>query len=182
MSIIQAEKVVVDTPSVDGLPSLKMVVNRYTRSPSARIDPSCGNISLILFHGLGQSKYSTLFDILMLQLWILAKEQWEPVLADLWDEAEGNADFARCYHISEAWTPEWPSHGESATLNKPVLTKNNIQGICTSPYLIQCFHIDLIPAAAVTVWARGISAFLMQGYLKNKQVIAVGFSIGTLAM
>ncbi|KAJ3911175.1 Alpha/beta hydrolase fold-1 [Lentinula edodes] len=147
MSILQTEKVVVNTPPVDGLPSLKMVVNRYTRTPLAKIDPSCNNISIILFHGLGQTK-----------------EQWEPVLANLWDEAEGNADFARCYHISEAWTPEWPSHGESATLNKPVLLENNIQGI------------------SVTVWASGISAFFMQGYLKNKQVIAVGFSIGTLAM
>ncbi|KAJ4469260.1 Alpha/beta hydrolase fold-1 [Lentinula aciculospora] len=147
MSTIQREKVVIDTPPVEGLPSLKMVTNHYTRTTSARMHPSYGDVALVFMHGLGQTK-----------------EQWEPVLTKLWDEVEGNKDLSRCYTISEAWTPEWQSHGESAILNKSVFARDNIQGI------------------SVSVWATGLAALFTQGYLKNKKVIAVGFSIGNLAI
>ncbi|KAF9262111.1 hypothetical protein L218DRAFT_904238 [Marasmius fiardii PR-910] len=147
MSTFQTETLVVNTPRANGLYALKMVVKRYTRATPTKPTRGSRDVSLVVMHGHG-----------------LTKEQWEPTLEKLWEQAESDPDLSQCYRITEVWAPEWHSHGESAILNRAVIQSNSVRKI------------------VVSHWGIGLAAFIREGHLENKRVIFVGFSSGNLAM
>lgn len=47
------------------------------------------------------------------------KELWEPVVARLFQHVQ--SDTLERYKVREAWSFDWPTHGEAAVINRPLL-------------------------------------------------------------
>lgn len=95
-------------------------IKRYTHRDLSADPADTGAITLILTHGVG-----------------LHKEQWEPVLEDLFGllgTANSIAIGGAKLKIREAWSVELPDCGESALLNEKALGDDN--GRFTSEFTI----------------------------------------------
>lgn len=98
----------------------QLCIKRYTHRDLSADPADSGAITLILTHGLG-----------------LHKEQWEPVLQDLFGllgTANSIAIGGAKLKIREAWSIELPDCGESALLNEEVL--NHHKGRFTGEFLV----------------------------------------------
>lgn len=119
-----------------GEPPLQMTCKRY-RSPSCSQD----GLTLLFTHCVGSHK-----------------EQWEPTIECLFALQDENlkAPFQR---VREAWSCDWPSHGEAALLNAEVLESRG--------QYISAFE-----------WIPPIIALLKSPLLQGHRIVGIGHSAG----
>ncbi|TFY53031.1 hypothetical protein EVJ58_g9677 [Rhodofomes roseus] len=88
------------------------------------------------------------------------KESWEVVIAELLQlkDAAFNTPVVR-----EAWSVDWQSHGEAATVNEGIL-KDDTEGL------------------SVTEYAVGLQALVCSEHLSGHQLVAIGHSAGVTAI
>ncbi|PPQ74685.1 hypothetical protein CVT26_007668 [Gymnopilus dilepis] len=121
--------------------SLDMAAKRYTKNSSEK---QTQGLTLLFAHCIGAHK-----------------EQWEPVIDRLFDLQEPKK---APYRIREAWSFDWQSHGDSATLNRERLQRSR-------PYATSGYE-----------WAAAIAGFIESPRLKDHRVVVVGHSAGAGAM
>lgn len=105
----------------------QFVTNRYCLVEPASLPKAAGiPVVLILAHGLGlrKSSFSPPISMLMQQP-EPDKETWEPFLEDLKRLQENNADLRESGLVTEAWSIDCPSHGDSAILNDHTLVHDS---------------------------------------------------------
>ncbi|KAJ7624820.1 Alpha/beta hydrolase fold-1 [Roridomyces roridus] len=83
------------------------------------------------------------------------KEQWEPTIARI---------FERCAPstVSEAWAVDWQNHGDSAVLNRELLS--------TSP--------SRVYGVSAIEWGEAVAAFIRSPHLRGKRIVPIGHSAG----
>ncbi|KAJ7605167.1 Alpha/Beta hydrolase protein [Roridomyces roridus] len=121
--------------------TLKMTANRYETLDSSS---SYEGVTLLFAHCIGSHK-----------------EQWEPAIQHAFRLQKSKPRHQR---IREAWTFDWQSHGDAATLNRDALRETREMGV--SAY----------------EWADAIAAFVRSPQMRGKRLVAVGHSAGTGAM
>lgn len=84
------------------------------------------------------------------------KEQWEPTIEALF---EAQVSKPRSHRIREAWSFDWPSHGEGALVNEDIL-KNRSQ-------YISAFE-----------WVQALVAFLKGPWVSGHRIVGIGHSAG----
>jgi hypothetical protein len=61
----------------------------------------------------------------------LDKEQWEPIIEYIVERVD----------IQEAWSVEWPSHGQGAVLNAQVISSHYSDGVGELPALHEAMFV-----------------------------------------
>ncbi|KAJ7253912.1 Alpha/beta hydrolase family-domain-containing protein [Mycena rebaudengoi] len=120
---------------------LKMTAKRYT---SSDYPADIRGLTLIFAHGVGG-----------------CKEQWEPMLGDLFRLQHSKAPHQRIY---EAWAVDRQNHGDAALLNKGELSTSRPDGVSSYE------------------WADAIAAFARSSRMRGKRLVAVSHSAGALAL
>jgi len=135
--MLKTTSVVFDCPqNVRDAPGrvLKMSAKRYYTTDSTR---TSNGLTLLFGHCVGSHK-----------------EQWEPTIQHIFQR--------RHSQVHEAWAVDWPTHGDSAVLNRELLE--------TSPsrvYGVSAFE-----------WSEAIAAFVRSPHLRGKRIVPVGHSAG----
>ncbi|OCH89397.1 hypothetical protein OBBRIDRAFT_756677 [Obba rivulosa] len=129
------------------MPGLKALAKRYV--PLYASEASKSGLTLILTHATGSHK-----------------ETWEPVLQELFTMLKAQDPLA-CTDspvVREAWSIEWPHHGESATLNHSVLEK--------------------YPPGTLTIddWVSAIRHVVISKAREGHRLVAIGHSAGVCAL
>jgi len=119
-------------------PGLKLVAKRYIPKSSVP-----AGLTLLFTHCTGSHK-----------------ESWEVVIAELLQlkDSAFNTPVVR-----EAWSVDWQSHGEAATVNQSIL-KIDTEGL------------------SVTEYAAGLRALVCSEHLSGHQLVAIGHSAGVTAI
>ncbi|KAJ7615865.1 Alpha/Beta hydrolase protein, partial [Roridomyces roridus] len=143
--------------------TLKMTANRYETLDSSS---SYEGVTLLFAHCIGSHK-----------------EQWEPAIQHVFRLQQSKPRHQR---IREAWTFDWQSHGDAATLNREALGETREMGVCESLLVFPSssfpLHSELIFFQAAYEWADSIAAFVRSPQMRGKRMVAVGHSAGTGAM
>jgi pimeloyl-ACP methyl ester carboxylesterase len=109
---------------------LKMTAKRYT---SSDYPADIRGLTLIFAHGVGGCESlwpsSPQLDLCNPAL-SPDKEQWEPMLGDLFRLQHSKAPHQRIY---EAWAVDRQNHGDAALLNKEELSTSRPDGVCEPP-------------------------------------------------
>ncbi|KAF8167148.1 Alpha/beta hydrolase fold-1 [Crassisporium funariophilum] len=87
------------------------------------------------------------------------KEQWEPVIERVFMLQERKDETHR---IREAWSFDWQSHGDAATLNREILTSRE-NGVFYE-------------------WSPAIAHFVRSAHMKGHRIVPVGHSAGAATM
>jgi hypothetical protein len=98
------------------------------------------------------------------------KEQWEPVIAVLLANPS----------VHDAWSFDWPSHGEGAVVNAQTLSARDKPMCRPSPVFMSPNLIS--PCAATTEWADLLEAFYTMYKFTPQTTIAIGHSNGASAL
>ncbi|KAJ7170359.1 Alpha/beta hydrolase fold-1 [Mycena crocata] len=121
---------------------LKMTANRYCTAASEAI---AGGFSLLFAHCIGSNK-----------------EQWEPVIAQVFREQASKPVHQR---VHEAWAFDWQNHGDAAVLNRElILSRRGTTGV--SPF----------------EWAEAIGAVVRSPQMQGRRLIGIGHSAGAGTM
>ena len=125
---MNVESFTLDTPHVDGYADgFKMAAKRYTSIEHG----ASGGFTILACHGLGQRESSlphAFADTQSDHATTLDKEQWEPILEQLFSLQSKQLFRLR---IREAWAFDWQNHGESAVINEDII-KDNPEAVCKS--------------------------------------------------
>lgn len=80
-------------------------------------------LTLLFFHCIGGRMSLSLSDFASTSYSVAVadKEQWEPVIAYLFDRQQKLNPGQ--HRIREAWAFDWPTHGDAAVLNRELLGK-----------------------------------------------------------
>ncbi|KAJ7834159.1 hypothetical protein B0H13DRAFT_2370029 [Mycena leptocephala] len=89
------------------------------------------------------------------------KEQWEPMLGELFRLQHAKAPHHRIY---EAWSVDRQNHGDAALLNREELAISRPGGVSSYE------------------WADAIAAFARSSRMRGKRLVAVSHSAGALAL
>ncbi|KAJ6517471.1 Alpha/beta hydrolase fold-1 [Mycena vitilis] len=117
---------------------LKMSAKRYRTSESAR---NLNGLVLLFAHCIGAHK-----------------EQWEPTITRILE--------LRSSQVQEAWAFDWPTHGDSAILNRALLE--------TSP--------SRVYGVSASEWSDGIAMFINSPSMHGKRLVGIGHSAGAGTM
>lgn len=88
------------------------------------------------------------------------KEQWEPVISAIYS-SQNTTRTPGHQRVREVWAFDWQSHGDSALLNRDVLSDE---------------------AVSVYEWASAIAVFIQSSRMKGHRIVALGHSAGAGAM
>ncbi|KAJ7624819.1 Alpha/beta hydrolase fold-1 [Roridomyces roridus] len=138
---MQTEQVVFNCPdNVLNPPgrTLKMCAKRYWRAATSEDD---SGLTLLFVHGIGANK-----------------EQWEPTI-------DGVLCRLPC-PVREAWAVEWQTCGDSAVLNREVLSASPGRAYLS----VSAFE-----------WSEAIAEFIQSPYLQGRRIVLVGHSAGAVA-
>ncbi|KAJ7624314.1 hypothetical protein DFH06DRAFT_1104519 [Mycena polygramma] len=117
---------------------LKMSAKRYRTSKSAR---NSNGLVLLFAHCIGAHK-----------------EQWEPTIIRILER--------KASQVHEAWAFDWPTHGDSAILNRELLK--------TSP--------SRVYGVSASEWSGGIATFVNSPFMRGKCLVGIGHSAGAGTM
>ncbi|KAF9538742.1 alpha/beta-hydrolase [Agrocybe pediades] len=127
---------------------LKASMNRYRPRTTAR-NPEDSGLILLLAHGMG-----------------FHKEHWEPTVQRLFELNRTNS--VGNPKIVEAWSLDYPSHGEAAELNASVLKRRS------SPLTIRSYT-----NAFHELYASGLLGEMKEG---KQKIVLIGHSAGSVGI
>ncbi|KAH7885408.1 Alpha/beta hydrolase fold-1 [Phlebopus sp. FC_14] len=152
---LKHEFFVFESPSWNGQPGLQMTAKRYTAPFS---EPE--GLTLLFAHGINAHK-----------------EHWEPTLQRLFYNQRTEPKDRR---IREAWSLDWPNHGDAAELNKERLRRRPPGDVCVLIAFI-CKLIDSHEIAAAE-WGFAIASFVRTSKVRGHRLVAFGHSAGAGAI
>ncbi|KAF7784898.1 hypothetical protein Agabi119p4_1063 [Agaricus bisporus var. burnettii] len=137
---LQVDPFIFDCPSrrSSPWPSLKMTANRYRINEKS---PPKDGLTLMFFHCIGSHK-----------------EVWEPVISHILQSQSDSRSLSQ-YKVREAWAFDWPTHGEAAVINRPLLQERTD---CVSVY----------------DWVPGIVSFVRSEHVHGHRLVLCGHSAG----
>ncbi|KAH9923362.1 alpha/beta-hydrolase [Fomitopsis serialis] len=120
----------------------------------------CGSVKLVAKRYVPNGAVPAGLTLLFTHCTGSHKESWEVVIAELLQlkDSAFNAPVVR-----EAWSVDWQSHGEAATVNENIL-KIDTEGL------------------SVTEYAAGLRALVCSEHLSGHQLVAIGHSAGVTAI
>ncbi|KAJ7093412.1 Alpha/beta hydrolase fold-1 [Mycena belliarum] len=130
--------------------------------PPASTDPSGSVLKMVAkWYSVGESTSNEAgFTLLFAHCVGAHKEQWEPTIEELIRLQRHKAPRER---VREAWSFDWPSHGDAAVLNRAFIARNRDTGIAASE------------------WAKAIAAFV-RSRLQGKRLVVMGHSAACSAV
>jgi hypothetical protein len=161
----------------DALPNYPLLipVKRYWVPDFESTDPDA--VTLILAHALS-----------------FTKEQWEPLLEDLYDQlatTRRNSSPTSIPKIRDVWAIECPNHGEGAVLNEETLLEGYTPAckwLCTTfaddhaqPYCGNSLSFLEEYARAVHLVLSGLGKGINVDF-KSRNLVGVGHSMGASAL